>query len=327
MTTQLTKLLPRVYACLLALGCVEHCLAAERWTPTEIIIPGEKVYPESLTTSPEGDLIIGSIGARTIYRVKHGAAVAEPWIKPAAVGAQGVFGVLADPKSNTLWACASSLPGTDGLSPQPGVLHAFDLKTGKPRKRYPIPTAGSFCNDIAIGPDGTAYVSNTTNMEILRLKPGARSLEVWAGNGAFGPTGGILDGISVLGDRVLGNTLETGKLFGVPVQPDGTAGPVTEIKLDRPLDRPDGMRTFGTNGLLIIESGGKGTLSRITLDGNTGTVTTLATHYPDGPVAVSVIDTTAYVLEGQLAILFGKRPPDMPPRPFKATAIYVGQAF
>jgi hypothetical protein len=56
---------------------------------------------------------------------------------------------------------------------------------------------------------------------------------VWAGNGGFGPKGGVLDGISVLGNRLFVNTLATNKLFVVPVETDGKPDTITEVKLDR----------------------------------------------------------------------------------------------
>jgi len=70
-------------------------------------------------------------------------------------------------------------------------------------------------------------------MEVDRLAPGSHQLKVWAGNGGFGPKGGVHDGISVLGDRLFVNTLETNKVFTVPIEADGKAGAITEIKLDR----------------------------------------------------------------------------------------------
>ncbi|MGO9994863.1 MAG: PQQ-dependent sugar dehydrogenase [Steroidobacteraceae bacterium] len=46
--------------------------------PAELAIPGDKIYPESLTSTADGTVIIGSIGTRTIFRVKPGSATAEP---------------------------------------------------------------------------------------------------------------------------------------------------------------------------------------------------------------------------------------------------------
>jgi hypothetical protein len=63
-------------------------------------------------------------------------------------------------------------------------------------------------------------------------------------------------------------------------------------------------------------------------DLSTGKVTTLKEGFPDGPVAVTVVGETAYLLEGQLSILFGGAPGAAPPapKPFKATAVQVGKA-
>ena len=159
-------------------------------------------------------------------------------------------------------------------------------------------------------------------MEVLRLKKRARQLEVWAGNGAFGPKGGVLDGIAVLGDRVFANTLATSKLFGVAIERGGKAGAVTEIKLDRPISRPDGMRSFGKDSLLVVE-GGAGRLSLVTISGDSATVKTLSEGYPDGATAVTVVGDVAWVLEAQLGAMRG--PATNPAKPFIAPEVNVGK--
>src|SRR4051812_19151640 len=45
--------------------------------PAQISIPGQKVYPESLTTGADGSILIGSIGTGAIYKAKAGAASAD----------------------------------------------------------------------------------------------------------------------------------------------------------------------------------------------------------------------------------------------------------
>jgi glucose/arabinose dehydrogenase/mono/diheme cytochrome c family protein len=167
--------------------------------PVELHIPGEKIYPESITSTADGRVIIGSIGARTIYVVKPGAATAEPRIQPDDQPTLGILGVFADEKAKTLWGCFSSI---HDVKQPPSTLKAFDLQTGALKEKYPLPTAGAFCNDIAVGSDGTAYITDTNNMEVDRLAPGSHQLEVWAGNGGFGSKDGVLDGIPVLGNRL-----------------------------------------------------------------------------------------------------------------------------
>ena len=298
--------------------------------PATITIPGERLMTESLTSAKDGSVIIGSIGGRTIFRAKPGAENAEAWIAPGTEGMGSIFGVFADDKSNTLWACSGAgfggRPAADAPPPPPSALYAFDLKTGAHKGHYAFPTPGAFCNDIAIDKDGNAYATDTQNMQVVRLKKGASALEVWSADGAFGPKGGVLDGIAMLGNRVIVNTLGTSKLFSTPIEKDGKAGASAEVKLDTPVERPDGMRSFGKNALLVAEGGGAGKLSKVVLDGDSGKRTVLKEGFPDGPVAVTVVGTTGYVLEGQLGGMRappGSAPP--PPKPFKATAVEVGK--
>jgi sugar lactone lactonase YvrE len=295
--------------------------------PAEIVLNGDKIFPESMTSSADGAVIFGSIGLHAIFRAKPGSATADMWIQPNTDALASVFGVFADPKSDTLWACSGTpafLPQpANAPPPAPSSLYAFDLKTGASKGHYLLPTAGAVCNDIAVDAAGNAYATDTNNMEVVRLKKGAKELEVWVGNGGFGPKGGVLDGISVLGQRVLVNTLGTSKVFSVPIGKDGKAGAVTEVTLDHPISRPDGMRSFGKDKLLIIEGGDGGKLSKITLSGDNGKVETLKQGYPDGPVAVTVVGTTAYVVESQFAAMRGG--PDAKAKPFHATAVEVGK--
>jgi sugar lactone lactonase YvrE len=302
--------------------------AAAAAPPDTITIPGEKIFPESLTSTSDGSVIIGSIAQKAVYRAKPGTATAEVWLAPGTENLNNVLGVFADNKAGTVYVC-SNLLGPPGPGPAVNAtLLTIDAKTGTEKGHYVFPTEKGVCNDIAVDADGNAYATDTNNMEIVRLKKGAAALEVWAGNGAFGPKGGVLDGISVLGKRVVANTLATGKLFSIPIGADGKAGTVAEVKLDREIVRPDGMRSFGKSDVLIIEGGNGGRLSRIALSGDTGKVTTVKEGYPDGPVAVTVVGTTAYVLEGQLAAFMrGPNAPATPPpaKPFQATAVQVGK--
>lgn len=314
------------HASLLFTAAVALGAAAQAAAPAEIVLQGERIFPESLTSTSNGTVIIGGLGNHAIYRAQPGAATAEVWIPAGTDGLQSVLGVFADEKSHTLWACSSTF-GAPGGPPPPGAdLHAFDLKSGAPKARYPLPTPGSLCNDIAIAGDGTLYVTDTRNMQVLRLKKGASSLEVWAEGGGFGPKDGVLDGISVLGTRVLVNALVENKLYSVPIESDGRAGTIVEVKLDQPIARPDGMRSFGKSALLLVDAAEGGRLSLVTLKGDEATVKTLKSGFPDGPTAVTVVGTDAYVLEAQLAKMRANPPiPNSGLNPFHATAVHIGK--
>jgi sugar lactone lactonase YvrE len=273
-------------------------------------------------------VIVGSVGKKTIFRAAPGSATAEEWIKPDTEGLGAVFGVFADDKSNTLWACSGNAFGPPGPTPpKPSALYAFDLETGAHKGHWAFPTAGASCNDIAVDAKGNAYATDTTNMQVVRLAKGGSALEVWSTPDAYGPKGGVLDGIAVLGDRVIVNTLGTSKLFATPIGKGGKAGETVELKLDRPIERPDGQRSFGKKSLLIVEGGSGGRLSKVDIKGDSGKVTTIKEGFPDGPVAVTVVGTTAYVLEAQFASMRPQKSESVPPppKPYKATAVEVGK--
>jgi hypothetical protein len=298
--------------------------------PQTITVDGEKVFPESMTSAADGAVFFGSIGNKMIYRAAPGSDKAVPFVQPGTDSVQSTFGLFADNRTQTLWACSNLLGPPGG---PPATLYAFDLKTGAPKGHYPFVTPGALCNDIATTADGTTFATDTQNMQVEVLKKGAKTLEVWAGaDGALGPKGGAVDGISVLGHRVLVNELVASKLFSVDINKDGTAGTPVEITLDHPISRPDGMRTFGKSAVLIVEGGDGGKLEKVTFDGNNGKVEQIKQGYPDGPVAVTVVGTTAYVCEGQLAVMMrrpgaaGSAPAAAAPaKPFVATAVEVGK--
>jgi hypothetical protein len=290
--------------------------------PAEIGIPDTGVFPESLTSSADGSIYIGSVGKSQVYRAAPAAATAAVFIAPGTGDLKQVFGVLADDSSGTLWVCSNQLGGPPGAPPgTPGALHGFDLKTGAAKGRYQFPSG--MCNDIAVGPGGDAYATDTMGMQVMRLPKGGTALEVWAGNGAFGPAGGVLDGIAVVGGRVIVNTLATSKLFAVDVAADGKAGAVTELTLSAPVTRPDGMRPYGMDSLLSTDGDGK--IKLVKISGNQGTVTTVKEGL-EGPVSVTTVGNMAYALEGQLAIMMARPggPPPPAEKPFRAVGFSLG---
>jgi hypothetical protein len=285
--------------------------------PADISIPGTGLFPESLTSSSDGSVYIGSVGKAQIYKVAPGMKEAQPFIAPDTGGIKQVFGVFADDSTGTLWACSNETkPGPPGGPPGPSALHSFELATGAPKKSHALPK-GSFCNDVAIGAGGDVYATDTQRMQVMRLPKDGSRLEVWSAKGAFGPDGGVLDGIAIVGGRVIVGTLVTGKLFAVEVAADGKAGKVTELKLSAPLTAPDGIRSWG-NDLLATDGSGK--IQHVVINGDTATLSPVKEGL-DGVVAVTVVGKTGYALEGQLAILFAA-PGSTPPaeKPYRAVA-------
>src|ERR1700743_2889242 len=143
-------------------------LAQAADSPTVITLPGTKVFPESITSTKDGTLIIGSLGHGNILRIAPGKTEAEEWIKAGTGGLNSILGVLADEKDNLLWVCSNKFEDKGEAT----AVKTFDLKKGTPKNSYPLPGAKAVCNDIAISDNGIAYISDTEQAIIFMLKRG-----------------------------------------------------------------------------------------------------------------------------------------------------------
>ena len=294
--------------------------------PSEVIIPGGHVYPESITATSDGTLFVGSLNEGNIYRVSPGAATAEEWIKQGPSGLLSVIGVLADEPSGTLWVCSTDLSVAGIAIPgqKPTQLKAFDLKTSALKASYPLPGSRTLCNDMVVGPDRSVYVTDSWTPHVLRLKPGATEFEVWATDERFTVKDGAgLDGIAFGGDGNLYVNLYNGNaLFRIDVTKDGNSGKVTQLQPSQKIALCDGMRKLGKDTLLMVE--GTGNLDIITVDGDNAKVNVLKSGFK-GPVSVVQVGNIAWVLEGQLGSLFDAKNAGPPSLPFRIYSVPLPQ--
>lgn len=295
--------------------------------PASIALPGDHVFPESITSTPDGTLYVGSIGTGGIFRVPHGGQRVERWIKPGALGSRSIMGVLADERSGTLWACSNDLSAMGIGVSIPGEktgswLEGFDLKTGEGKISVKLPGKSAFCNDIAVSRDGSVYVTDSAAPDILKLSPDRKHLEIWATDPRFQPpVGGVgLDGIAFGSDgRLYVDTYTTGEFFRVGVT-DGEPGEITRLQTSRHLVLADGLRPLGEDKFLLIEGGGR--LDRAVVNGDTVTIQTIRDGFST-PTGVTLVDKkVAWVSEGQLPYLFDPRKRGQKPRlPFRIYAV------
>lgn len=297
---------------------------ADDLRPVEV--PGERAFTESISAGPDGTLYLSSLASGGIARIRPGASTAEPWIKPGAFDTRSTFGVFVDAKSNILWVCSNdvSVLGVPGPSSVPGSqLKGFDLATGEGKVTAPLPGKATLCNDIAVTDDGTIYVTNSLTPQILKLKPGAKDLEVFVEDKQFQPPKGAgLDGIAFGADgNIYVNTFNGGEFFRVDVK-DGVAGKVTKLETSRPLSLPDGIRHLSGQTFLMAE--GSGSLDRITVEGDKVTVETVKDGLKE-PTSFAKIGDTAWVSEGQLSHLFDPKTNGPPKLPFEIVPVNVGK--
>jgi streptogramin lyase len=284
---------------------------AAKGEPAQIVLPGDSAYPESVTSTADGTFYVGSLAAGGIFHAAPGAGQADVWIKPGTFGTRSIFGVYADEKSQTLWVCSNDVSslGIAGPSKVPGAwLKGFDLKTGAGKVSARFSGKKNFCNDIAVGNDGSVYVTNSWQPQILKLNPATQKLEVWLSDPLFNPPakGVGLDGIAFSADGDLYvNTFNEAKLFHVEVK-NGKPGAVGRVSPSQPLELTDALRLLGGDAFLMIEGVGK--LDRVTFDGNEATIETLKDGL-NGPTSVTLRGATAWVSEGQLQHLSDKPEP------------------
>ncbi|HYZ25248.1 MAG TPA: hypothetical protein VE690_24195 [Rhodopila sp.] len=305
-------------ACLVLCGVTAAAHADNR---TEVTIPGDRAYPESITATSDGTLYTGSIPEGGIFRVRPGSTTAERWIAPGAGDSMSTFGVLADERSGTLWVCSNNASNL-GVPPpgaaKPVALKAFDLKTGTLKASHPFPRDPAFCNDAAVGPDGSVYVTDSAQPWVLRLRPGGSALEVWDENQDFG-NNATVDGIAFGSDgNLYVNTYRSGQLFRIAIERDGRPGQVTRLQTSQPIEHPDGMRRYGTDTLLMVEGAGRFDIVHLAKGGDSARIEVVKSGYK-GPVSVVQVGNTAWVLEGQLDTLFTKGAGK--PTPFHAYAV------
>ena len=293
-------------AFVLAVSCLAQ--AADR---TTITFADGRIFPESLTSTKNGDIYFGALGQDAVYRAAKGSAVATVWIKPKTAGLQQVLGVFADEQAGVLWVCASATGGRGG-APVVGetALKAFSLKDASLKGSYAFPGNG-LCNDIAVAKDGTVYATDTTQGRILRLKKGATMLDVWANDPMQLATA---DGIALLADgNIYVNSVGQNTLMRIPVKADGSAGPIAKLMPSQPLMGPDGMRSVGSKTMLLVEGG---LLDEVTINGDKADVKVLKDGMT-GITAVTLTGDTAYVAEARLNARNGTADPG----PFRAMSV------
>jgi sugar lactone lactonase YvrE len=277
-------------------------------------LPGTRVFPESITSTADGTLIVGSLGHGNVLRLAPGKTTAEEWIKPGSNGLNNVLGVYADEKGKLLWVCSNNLEDKGEAT----SVKTFDLKTGAAKGSYKLPGEGPLCNDIAVADDGTAYIADTRLAAVLMLKPGAAALEVAAKDPVLAGADGL-----AFGDKVTlyVNSVTAGKLLRLDLGPDGKSKRITDLKLPRALDRPDGMRAIGKHRLLLAENSGK--MSVVTFSGS-DMQTVVLKSLKEGLESTPGVTATrgmAWIIEGKLNYRNDAALKDKDPGSFKMYAV------
>ena len=293
-----------------------------------IELPKEHTFPEGVAVSSNGTFYIGSMQEGSISRALPGTNKAEPFIEAGANGLVSVIGVYVDESDNTLWACSSDAGhlgyGVSNLmGTNPPAVKSFDLTTGEAKGSFILP-GGGFCNDLTMDKNGTLYVTDSWSPRILTLTRSATKLTQWINDENLGADQWSLNGIDVDNslDLIYVVNINTGSLWQIPIEANGTAGVPIEITLSSELRRPDGLKLIGPNTLAAAE-GASGGMSIITVNqiDHKGDVRRISDGL-DGIATFAYHQGSAWVVEAQGGS-FWCAPKDCgePTYPFKVTEV------
>jgi sugar lactone lactonase YvrE len=271
-------------------------------------LPGGAVFPESIGVDPAtGDAYAGSLADGTLYRLAVGGEVSV-WSPPGQDGRGSAAGVKID-RRGRLWVAG----GYDG------TLYVYDLKQGTLLARADVGSRPSCVNDIAFGPDGAAYVTDSFVPVVFRADPESLDLRPWADLAAQDmpwPGGLNLNGIGLTPDgrHLVAGQTNLGRFWRL----DLASATVSEVDLaGGPLEHCDGLAIDGPT--LYVAVNARNHIAVVTLadDGSSGQVSgRIRGDTFAFPTSVARRDDQLLVVNGQLDRMGGS-----PSLPFTVVAI------
>ncbi len=278
----------------------------------EIELPGDAFYPEGIAATASGTLYVGSLATGAIVQVTPCETEVETFVEVGTT-TRNVVGMVVDDAAGLLWVCDSDFAFTTAPAVQ-----AYDLVTGDLVATHDFEAIG-FCNDLALGADGSVYATDSAAARIIRVAAADRLLdtpvETWANDPEFAVAPGEfgLNGI-VLGDddTVYAVNYAQGELYRIPVLAGGAAGAVSLLGIQPVPSLPDGLKALAPDQLLVVE-GGTASLSLIDIAGDAAVVSVVENGF-DAPTTAAVVGPDAWVVQGQLDHLLGldPAPPTVP---------------
>ena len=138
-------------------------------------------WPEGVDVDPRtGRFYVASVAHRTIAEVSRDGTVRELWPRDRRdLGA--MLGVRVDAKRGVLYATTSGVPQSPGYVPGDSAVAALlrvRILDGVIERRWnlPVVAGGHTLGDVAIGPNGDVFVTDSNQPVLYQLRAGADSL-------------------------------------------------------------------------------------------------------------------------------------------------------
>ncbi|HEX4681579.1 MAG TPA: hypothetical protein VH277_02655 [Gemmatimonadaceae bacterium] len=139
-------------------------------------------WAEGVDADPRtGHFFVSSIRHRTIADVARDGTARELWPRDRA-GLGAIFGVRVDTIRNVLWATTSGVPQEEGYVPgDSGVAALLEIRPadGSILRRWDLPAApmGHVLGDLAVGPRGDVFMTDSNHPTLYRLRSESDTLE------------------------------------------------------------------------------------------------------------------------------------------------------
>jgi sugar lactone lactonase YvrE len=198
-------------------------------------------WPEGIDGDPRnGRLYVASVRHRIVAEVSPDGSSRALWSSDRDDLAPAL-GVRVDTLRNSLWVTTSGLrnvPGFRDADTAKASLLRFDLGSGSIVQRIDLApvSGGHVLGDLAIGPDGSVWVTDSQQPVMYRLRPNAAALEE-----IHSPLFHSLQGVAPAPD---GKVLYIADYSLGILRMDLKTGVVTALR------NPPGMTTIGCDGIL-----------------------------------------------------------------------------
>lgn len=146
-------------------------------------LPDSTFWPEGMDVDTRtGRLYVASLRHRTIAELSPEGQVLREILPRHTPGIGAILGVRVDPGRGVLWATTAGLPQMMGYAPADSAIHALlriRLADGRVEQRWdlPVTAAGHTLGDLAIGPAGDVFVTDSREPVLYRLHPERGPLE------------------------------------------------------------------------------------------------------------------------------------------------------
>jgi len=257
--------------------------------------------PEDLALEPDGSADVTFAEAAQVARVSPDGQVrilaqlpeptggaACPVLGPFFGVAALTVGIVRDHAGSLYVALCTGTPGLQGI---------WRISPAGSARRIAALPAGGIPNDMALDDrHGFLYVADSLLSTVWRVSIAHGTVAAWAAGAQLAPAGGLgANGLQLHDGAVWVSNNQLGTLLRIPVQRDGSAGPIDTVATDLP-----GIDNFtftgpGANAPILAAINRFSTVVLIRHDGSEQTVLTAADGLSN-PSAIAVRGGTVYVL-------------------------------